>query len=484
MKKFYIILLLSISLLFSEGTSAQVEIFNYKKALTTNRTLSANIVNINRVTGEVVFSGADGRGPSTPTLTFTWIWGDGTSNNGFFPQTKKYADVTKNYTAKVISNYSNTEKDTVEILVDFIRAKLTPIALDPNLKVFIPSEKFTFTNYTTQAVPFSDAIFDKTAREQLEYLLHVGATVEYDFINQDAILYNGKFQQYMLRDSLFPGAYALYFTKPVGIGAGDVLTRGDIDYSSMYHEIGHNFTLNSPASYNFGNLFGGNASSFFVESMAQIFQYSTGYEIINNYKNYGLDEIMLTKYKTNFSNGVSRLRGSYNEHVNDGMRFATWSKVPGYSYNDSKDAFLTFLTIPYKFCEYAERQGTGYRVPVKRMMQFLQKVNPEWQKRYDGLNDSPAGNAFRATMMVAAISHAFQKDLRADFRAINYPVSDTDWVYLNPEILDISATALNINAPANSAGSFSVTSNLNWTTASRLVKKPECKLCRRKQFFI
>ena len=344
MKNRYVISLFLLAFLQTNSVWAQVETFNYKKVLTINRTLSATILTINRTTGDVVFGGADGRGPTTPGLTFTWVWGDGTSNNGFFPQTKKYVDVTKNYTAKVISNYFGSEKDTVEVLVDFVRARLTPIALDPKLKVFIPNQPVA--GLPTSAIPFPDRIFDVAARSQLEYLLHVGSTVQYDFVNENVVLYEGKFEQYMFWDSLVPGAYALWSTKPAAIGAGDVLTKGGVDYSSLYHEMGHNYTLNSPATFFFGGKTDGRASPFFSESMAQLFQYATGYEVINNYQKYGLDEIMLVKYKANFSDGVARLRGSYQEYVKDGMRFATWSKVPGYSYNDSKDAFLTFLSIP------------------------------------------------------------------------------------------------------------------------------------------
>ena len=100
------------------------------------------------------------------------------------------------------------------------------------------------------------------------------------------------------------------------------------------------------------------------------------------------------------------------------------------------------------------------------MMAFLQRFNPEWQKRYDQFNDTPAGNSFRATMMVAAISHAFQKDLRADFRAINYPISDSDWAFLNPQLLSVSATALAFNTTPAGPASVSVTASDNWSATS------------------
>ena len=415
---------------------AQTEIFNYKRALGgSGKTLSANIQSINRTTGEVIFGGVDTKGPTTPGLTFTWIWGDGTSNNGFFPQTKKYADVTKNYIAKVVSNYSATEKDTVDILIGFVKPVLKPIALDPKLKVTIPSQPLSVSSTNGYGVPalkpFADSFFSELSRSEFEYLFHLGATIEYDFVNENVLLSNGKFEQYALRDTAFSGAYALWYSRPVTFGIGNGFVQGsDSDFSSMYHEMGHNFTLNFPANFIYGGKIDGPANAFYSEAMAQVFQYAVGYEIINNYQKYGLDDQLLFKFKSLFFNGVSRLRGTYTEYVNEGMRFNTFNTTDA---RRNRDVFQTFLSVPYKFYEYAEQQGKGYRQPIKRLTQFLSRFNADWQKRYDQFNDTPAGNSFRATLMVAAMSYAFEKDLRADFRAINYPVSDTDFAYLNAD---------------------------------------------------
>ena len=429
-------------LLWLAGTShnsyAQTEIFNYKQAiLGRTRTLSPGINSINRTTGEVVFGGGDSRGPTTPGLTFTWIWGDGTSNNGFFPQTKKYADVTKNYLAKIVSTYSSTEKDTVEVLVDFVKGKVTPIALDPKLRVYIPSQPVSLSSSNGYGIsaalrPFPESTFSDLSRADFEYLFHLGATIEYDFVNEDVVLHNGKFEQYALRDSTFGGAYALWFTRPVVFGIGNSFLKGtDSDFSSMYHEMGHNLTLNFPAKFIYGGKIDGPANAFYSEAMAQIFQYAVGYEIINNCQKYGLDEVLLFKYKTLFFNGVSRLRGTFNDYTKGGMRFNTFYDASKNDAQRGTDVFQTFLSVPYKFYEQAEQQGKGYRTPIKRLTKFLSLFNADWQKRYDQFNDTPAANSFRATLMVAAMSYAFEKDLRADFRAINYPISDADWTYLS-----------------------------------------------------
>ena len=62
--------------------------------------------------------------------------------------------------------------------------------------------------------------------------------------------------------------------------------QGTIEWSSFMHEMGHNFTLNSPADYYYGGKIDGNANAIFSESLAQIFQHATAFEIINNYSDY------------------------------------------------------------------------------------------------------------------------------------------------------------------------------------------------------
>jgi uncharacterized protein (TIGR03437 family) len=82
------------------------------------------------------------------------------------------------------------------------------------------------------------------------------------------------------------------------------------------------------------------------------------------------------------------------------------------------------MTIAYKFCENAENEGLGYRGPLKRMLKLLQLFDQDMQKRYDQRNNTQAAATFRSTLMVAALSFAFSKDLRAEFRNLNFPIDD------------------------------------------------------------
>ena len=117
----------------------------------------------------------------------------------------------------------------------------------------------------------------------------------------------------------------------------------------------------------------------------------------------------------------------------------------------------TFMTIAYKFCEHAENAGEGYMIPLKRMMTLLQELCPEWANSYDHLNNNIAADEFRATLMVKALSEAFQTDLREEFRDLNFPVSDQIYNALPVELVSFTATAIMSNSI-----------RLDWSTATEI----------------
>ena len=61
------------------------------------------------------------------------------------------------------------------------------------------------------------------------------------------------------------------------------------------------------------------------------------------------------------------------------------------------------------------------------MMRLLQVFNEDLANRYDQRNDSYEAEAFRSTLMVAALSYAFDMDLREECRSLNFPVDDTTY---------------------------------------------------------
>jgi len=79
--------------------------------------LALNIVSLNKSTGLVPVNGGDSRAPSTP---FTWQWGDGSTTQGFFPDSHQYGNVRQNYTLQVISHENDGSTDCAELNIVFV----------------------------------------------------------------------------------------------------------------------------------------------------------------------------------------------------------------------------------------------------------------------------------------------------------------------------------------------------------------------------
>ena len=78
--------------------------------------LQLQLVSKNDTTGVVEINGVDVRRPATP---FTWIWGDGKTSQGWFPQYHSYPDNHATYTVKVVAHESDHSTDCAEMRVQF-----------------------------------------------------------------------------------------------------------------------------------------------------------------------------------------------------------------------------------------------------------------------------------------------------------------------------------------------------------------------------
>jgi hypothetical protein len=419
---------------------AQTNFFDYKRYLFGSPpTITLSVQSLDTSTGSVTINGVDTQGPTTP---FTWNWGDGSMTSGFFPQSHTYTTTTKNYIAKVTANYSGGTKDSADVLLRFVPLSINPIALSPDIAVTIPNNTVDLISrqpgygFSSSLSYFDDSFFSTIPRSTIEYILSVIAAIEKDMANDDVFLINDKFQQVMLRDSSFGGAYSIWYSSPIAFGAGDSFLKGTIGFSSLFHEMGHNMTLNSPAKYIYGGKIDGDANAIFSESMAQIFQHTAGFHIINNYLSYGLsNDLVMFDIKNSVVSSISIVRSSYERYLKNGKEFASWND----SSTSVDETFDTFMTIAYKFFEQAENTGGGYTTSLKRMMRLLQAFDSSWQQRYDPLNNTAAADTFRATLMATAVSYAFAKDLRSDFRDLNFPISDQ----IYDELYDSATSGIN-----------------------------------------
>ena len=113
------------------------------------------------------------------------------------------------------------------------------------------------------------------------------------------------------------------------------------------------------------------------------------------------------------------------------------------------------MTLAYKFCAHAETAGQGYRLPAQRLMRLLGVFNEDLRQQYDQQHNTAAADQFRATLLVTALSYAFQCDLRPEFRALRFPLSDA----IYDQLMDLADPAPRVTAVAFEGASVRVT----WT---------------------
>jgi hypothetical protein len=254
-----------------------------------------------------------------------------------------------------------------------------------------------------------------------------------DFVNDNVYRIAGEFPQVVQRDAGFGGMYSLWFTDPIAFVSGDYGFQDEIGWSSFMHEMGHNYTLNTPADYHFGGRIDGNANAIYSETMAQIFQHATAYELLNRAAEYGLDAALAAEIQRSAVQSIKLVRSTYEDYVANGMLYASWND-PG---TPEDETFATFMTLAFKFFERAEINGPDYRTPAKRMLRLLENFDVEWESRYDRQHNTADADSFRATLMVAALSYAHGEDLRDDFRALAFPISDEDYDFLLDSMAEI-----------------------------------------------
>lgn len=404
-------------------TALAAESFDFKTEIFGKRSsVTVQVATINAGTGEVALSGADTRFPTVP---FTWDWDDGKVTTGWFPQSHTYLDRTRNYVVKVTSHYSGGEESSAEALVRFVGPAIAPVPLPSDIAVLIPNSPVNLMSrmegYSVPSLTyFGNSFFAITSRANVEYVLTAAASIQKDCTSDNVYLVDGSFRQVVLRDPQFGGMYSLWYTSPVALAAGDSMWQGSIPWSSIFHEMGHDMTLNSPSSYFYGGKIDGNANAIFSESMAQIFQHATAYELINDAGTYGLGNDILFEIKQSAIQSMWIVRDAYDDYVSSGMRFSSWNDPA----TPTDETFGTFMTIAYRFFVHAENSELGYRIPLRKMMSLLQKFGETDKARYSQHSNTLTAETFRATLMVAALSYGFGEDLRTEFRDLEFPISD------------------------------------------------------------
>jgi hypothetical protein len=405
-------------------------VFSYSRELFGSPvTLSAWAQSSNAGTRQVTIGGVDTRAPSVP---FTFAWGDGTTTSGFFNASHSYADASRNYVVRVTAHYSEGTTDSVDVAIHFLAPQLVHMSYPQQFAVTIPAQLPVLVSrqawYSPPAglVAFDDSYIGAAlARGDVEYILSQAAAVEAGILENDVEQVVGGFRQVVLRDPNAGGAYSLWYTTPVAFGANGSYFQGTPGYSSLFHEMGHNFSLNAPAAFRFGGRIDGSANAIFSEAVAQMFQHAVAYEMVTNAARYGLPDDIALDIANSARASAQIVRASYEAYLSAGKPFSTWNDPA----TPDDETFGTFMTVARQFMAHAEQAGS-YIGPLTRTMKLLRTFNQSMATAYAPQTNSAAASTFRATLMVAALSYGFQQDLRAEFRNLNFPIDDAAWAAL------------------------------------------------------
>ncbi|MHC1679197.1 MAG: stalk domain-containing protein [Candidatus Cryosericum sp.] len=396
--------------------------FDYSQELLgATRTLWAHVLRIAASTGSVTIGGADTRQPSIP---FTFSWGDETTTEGWFDESHVYADRSRDYFVRVTAHYSVSESDSVGVLVRFapITAQPYPAALAvtvPNHEVTLTTRQPGYGRFDILSF-FDDSFFSSTQpRATVEYVLSQAARAMDKALESDHELIDGVFQQAVLRDPEAGGAYSIWYSSPVTLASGDRFFSNSIGYSSVFHEMGHNFTLNAPASFRYGGKIDGNANAVFSETVAQWFQHAIAFELLNNPSTYGITDDLARAVALDAHETMRVVKNSYGAYLAAGKPFSTWNN-PGTAVDET---FGTFMTLAYRFFLHAEAIQ-DYVQPLARAMKLLGTFDSAMLSQYSPGANIQAGTTFRSTLMIAAISYGFGEDLRSEFRQLGFPIDD------------------------------------------------------------
>jgi hypothetical protein len=381
--------------------------------------LAVRLVRIDPTTGAVEISGGDSRRPDTP---FRFDWGDGRTSHEFFPTAHTYKNHSRNYVVTVTATYGRGATDSAVVVVRFVPAVLgnytVPADIAVSLPASLPPIGSTEPGYRPPAVlAFPDNALPREGRAVCERVLGAFAAIQQDLVNGDLARTDGTFRQVVALPAAAtkPYAFSIWYSQPVMLVAQARALGGDPDWSTLAHEMGHNATLNTPAAYRLGGKIDGPANAIVSETLAQIFQHVTCHVLVNHATDYGIPDDLAAEIAQR-----ARVSFAYLKSRNGNAPFASWNDPA----TPADETLPTFMTLAYQFFAAGDLDGADYRPATRRLMFFLQHWNRDWQARFSPRKNSPAAEAFRATLIVAAISYGTVHDLRPTFRALKFPVDD------------------------------------------------------------
>lgn len=199
-----------------------------------------------------------------------------------------------------------------------------------------------------------------------------------------------------------PAAYGM--TMPGGFKLGDAAfpsaNDGDPRWEVMGHEQGHNFFGGTSPFY----IAVAAPHPFLQESLAVLSAFYVYHDLARNSREYGLSGAALASLDRDFARGRDYQRAMFERYLSQGRNF------------DVTDV-LTSQALDYRMIELGERHGWA---PFRGLARAFAA---DLSGRFPFLEDG-ASPAEQSTYVVAALSAAFELDLREDFRELAFPIDD------------------------------------------------------------
>jgi hypothetical protein len=130
-----------------------------------------------------------------------------------------------------------------------------------------------------------------------------------------------------------------------------------------------------------------------------------------------------------YSNGWALQHSKYSEYIDGGKDF-------------SVEDVLTSQALSYKMIEFGEQYGWHHFEELSKA--FEDDISGRFTFHRDGVSDVE-----QSTYVVAALGVAFQQDFRQDFADLNFPIDDTLYQQIFPEIENYVYGGKDIAAPGN-----------------------------------
>ena len=333
---------------------------------------------------QVTINGVTLPGTRGATISrINWDWGDGSSEDHWFPASHSYR--TDGLYTVMVTSYQSDGQSTIKSLTVQTNSQKPSGALVTRSGTYSGFYDFPLTFFEESRVP-------------IESMLKV-TDAQYLSLKK---MHNGISPYGFCKIEYEPAAYG--FTTPSGLKLGDPafpgLYSGNPRWEVLAHEQGHNFFGGTSAFYSVLAV----PSPFLQESLAVASAFYTYHDIVQNKNTYGIDDISISSLNFDFTNGRMYQQTMFNKYIQEGKNFDA-SQV------------LTSQALDFKMITYGETYGWQNFQRLARAFENDMSSRVTFQR--DGVSPTE-----RSTYVIAALSVAFGKDFRQEFRDLNFPIDD------------------------------------------------------------